>query len=272
MARQIWFQYFDYEKGCTVLDSDEVGLHDNGEFYRANITTSKQAAVEEIALGKDVIVVMIGVSPKSVRNEFELLKDLRVRDFLQDSIDLNQQGNRKIYFLEGKFVPLKKVSLKKEHFDEGWQYAVWGHPQPFQPPILLRSEEFRQFWNSYKRHGLLCLSNMGCPFPELEQIGEGLRPSRPPAFSKQAGTKFRSHAVTKNSTHSNFEQQILIPECVIQGIAFLRQIGFSNQQWSNFNVVCRRLREVGRQEATVWIEQHPKDYIAWSCNGFQSKK
>jgi hypothetical protein len=148
------------------------------------------------------------------------------------------------------------IDLGQKQFG-GFDYTIYGNENDCvdfrNSPIILQSSEFKDFWARFKLHGFICLSDYDVPFPELEDIGEGLvfRPRRPLRQSRL-----------------NISGRVPVTQHVWEGIAFIRQ-RLPRNQLSDPLEVCKTLREYGYFPTADWIKSHPTEYLAGSRIGFQ---
>ena len=162
MAKQYWLQYHSFEQ--------------YGSPGFAGINTNKDEFLSRMRWGEyqDIILLILGLRP-TVNNLLECELPLSIRE----QVDTTRQ----IYVLWEKF-----TAESYEHIGEnqsgGFGYTIFGSDDDCvdfrNQSIILQSSEFEDFWKSHNRRGLICLSDYGVPFPELEEIGEGLifRPGR----------------------------------------------------------------------------------------------
>jgi hypothetical protein len=162
---------------------------------------------------------------------------------------------RRLYYIWEKFIAREWSYVGEKQFG-GFDYEISGDEvRCYQnTPIILKSQEFKDFWKSYNLHGLICLSDYGCPFPELEQTGEG--------------HQFRSRINAKRSVCS-FSDKVQVSQEVHQGLVFLKK-ELTRQQLSNLNDVDTKLRRYGHKHTADWIKQYPKEYMSGLRLGFDT--
>ncbi len=230
MTRQYWLQYHNFEKeGCP------------GKWA---INTNKDNFKSKLNRGNDIIYLIVGLEPKP----FKLI-ECGISASILSTID----SQKRLYFIWEKFIAREWNYIGEKDFG-GFDYEILGNGgHCYQDaPIILQSQEFKDFWNSYKLHGLICLSDYGCPFPELEQTGEGhkFHPKR----RSQSGTL-------------RIANRVMVSEDVYKGIVFIKK-QFSRQQLSNLNEVEAKLRRYGHKMTADWITSHRKEYFAGWKVGF----
>lgn len=227
MVTRYWLQYHNY---------DENGFP--GKFV---INTNKELC-KEIVPKKDIIFLMVGASES----------DFLVEDFEFDVHELEKIINGKVYFLWEKFVAAAPPTYLGEKQFGDYDYEVLGcSGEIFEPPILLTSPEFYSFWYSYHRHGLLCLSNIGCPFPELEQTKENFR------YGSRQGILRK-------------DRVFVSPE-VYQGIDFLLKARPTSNLYNCVEVI-NHLRQHRFLATAKWIHEKRDIYILGIANGFEVLK
>lgn len=220
MSKRSWLQYHNYEE--------------NSFPNPGSINTNRVSCEAELALGKDVIFLMVGLNPtEPVLKKFGLTKQ---------AISTTERG--KIYFLWEKFLPTQ-VKRTGERASGGFSYEVSGDVlETYKPPILLTSPKFKGFWHSYHRHGFICLSGLDTPFPELEKTGD---------FEKKKLPKGK----------------IVVSEKRLEEIKFLKA-KLGRVKISNLSEVDQLLKQYGLQETADWISTHATDYYVGLRNGFEA--
>lgn len=235
MARQYWLQYHNFDKegppGCAII-------HTNKDEFKF-----------KLRLNQDVIFLIVGLEPKP--------SNLRACG-ISPSILATVDSRKRFYFIWEKFVAEEWDYLGEKQFG-GFDYEISGDEEDCivykDSPIVLTSPEFRAFWASYNQHGFICLSDHGCPFPELEQTGEGLI--------------FR-RGRTASQSKLGISDKVTVSQEVWKGIALLRQ-KLSRQQLCNLIQVDTVLRRYGHSTTADWIRAHPKEYLGGWQFGFDVK-
>ncbi|HEY9879546.1 MAG TPA: hypothetical protein V6D29_13905 [Leptolyngbyaceae cyanobacterium] len=219
MGRKCWLQYHNFEE--------------NGFPTAASIKTNKAACEAELALSRDIIFLMVGLNPSElVLKQFGLTKQ-----------DISGSERGRVYFLWEKFLPTQ-VKRVGERPSGGFSYEVSGDVlDTYRPPILLTSLKFKGFWHSYHRHGFICLSELGMPFPELEKTGD---------FEKKQLPKGK----------------VVVSEKTLEEIKFLKA-KLGRVKISNLSEVDQLLKQYGLRETAEWINTHSADYYAGLRNGFE---
>ncbi|HEY9761260.1 MAG TPA: hypothetical protein V6D07_01980 [Trichocoleus sp.] len=184
-------------------------------------------------MAQDVVFLMVGLnSSEPALKQFGLTKQ---------NISENERG--RLYFLWEKFLPTQ-VKRTGERASGGFSYEVSGDVlETYKPPILLTSLKFKGFWHSYHRHGFICLSDLGMPFPELEKTGD---------FEKKQLPKGK----------------VVVSEKMLGEIKFLKA-KLGRVKISNLSEVDQLLKQYGLQETADWINTHSADYYAGLRNGFE---
>lgn len=232
MAKQYWLQYHSFEK--------------YGPPGFAGINTNKNEFLSRIRWGKhqDIILLILGLRP-TVNNLLECELPLSIRE----QVDTNRQ----IYMLWEKFTA-ENYDIRGKQFGD-FDYTIFGNDcvDFRKQSIILQSSEFKDFWDRHNRRGLICLSDYRVPFPELEEIGEGLifRPGR-----------------NSQKSELNISEKVLISQDVWKGIEFIRKRLPKNQLYNPVEV-SRTLKEYGYNTTADWIKSHPKEYIGGWKVGFQ---
>lgn len=219
MSKKCWLQYHNFEE--------------NGFPSAGSINTNRASCEAELALAQDVVFLMVGLnSSEPALKQFGLTKQ---------NISENERG--RLYFLWEKFLPTQ-VKRTGERASGGFSYEVSGDVlETYKPPILLTSLKFKGFWHSYHRHGFICLSDLGMPFPELEKTGD---------FEKKQLPKGK----------------VVVSEKMLGEIKFLKA-KLGRVKISNLSEVDQLLKQYGLQETADWINTHSADYYAGLRNGFE---
>jgi hypothetical protein len=248
MGRQTWLHYYSYESydpygSYKVFDYLDLNEQVNEGFIDRNTDSH---VVEKLQLETDRVLLVVGISPKQIDDAFNFPESWKqsLREY-----KCRQKNNGKIYFIGYKLTPLDY----KRNPSGGWRYCVQMSGQALDPLIMLESQEFREFWANYKRHVWVDISKKrNCPFPELEEIGEGF------VFQPQPKRPGRIPPVDPER----------IPDSVKRGVAFLRNTGFQRNNFSIPQMVCHQLKTYGYQQAAAWIQEHLQDYLVWARDGF----
>ena len=133
------------------------------------VSTNRDHFKDKLRFGQDVIFLMVGLQPQKQK-----LFECNLSEAILEGIDRQQR----LYFLWEKFIPSDWDYTGEKEYG-GFDYEIYGDNADctlfLDPPIILKSEAFRDFWSSYYLHGFICLSEINrCPFPELQATGEGL--------------------------------------------------------------------------------------------------
>lgn len=235
MAKQYWLQYHNYE---AVKGPPGIG----------GISTNRDHFKDKLRLGEDIIFLMVGIQPQ----EHKLIECEMSPSILYD-IDKQQR----LYFLWEKFIPEGWDYTGEKQYG-GFDYEIYGKSANctlfLDPPIILKSEAFKDFWSSYCLHGFICLSSIRrCPFPELQETGEGL--------------VYSSRNLSPSST-LNISEVVVVPQEVMNSIAFIKQ-RLPRYQWANWQQAIPILRQYGHSAAASWIDSHRQEYVAGWQQGFQ---
>ena len=230
MAKQYWLQYHDF--------------HKYGSPGFNGIDTRKDEFISRLNFGKDIILLILGVKP--TKNN---LRSCGLPLLIENGVDTKKTA----YFLWEKFVAKKYERLAGEEF----RYMIIGDENSCvgyqRNPVMFKSPEFYEFWGRHNRRGLICLSNYGVPFPELEEIGEGLvyRPSR-----------------VSNLPSLVSSGKVTVSQDVWRGLKFLQE-KLPRNQLCNRSEAIKLLKQYGHQAAANWATSHPQDYLlAWK-HGFE---
>lgn len=228
MPTRYWLQYHNYDKHGAP-----------GDFV---INTDKESC-KEIKKNVDKIYLMVGGT----------YNDDLADDFgLSESKVANHFVGRRIYFLYEKFTVTGVEFIGQKQFG-GQDYEITGEEGEegeILDPILLSSPEFCKFWNSYRLHGLVCLSELGYKFPELEHTKENFQYRR-------------RLERTKNS-------KIIVNSEICQILNFLKQPHprpVKNLQ--NIREVIAWLQQNGSKEAAQWVGSNRREYLIGLDNGFK---
>lgn len=233
MLTRYWLQYHNYDKHGTP-----------GKFV---IHTNKESC-KDITENVDIIYLMVGATcNENLADDFIGLNDSKVANHFV--------GNR-VYFLFEKFTVINVDFIGQRQFG-GDDYEITGSEKSGEilVPILLSSPEFCKFWNSYQRHGLVCLSELGYKFPELEQTKENFQYRKPLPHS----TEKREQAESS---------KIVVVLEIYQGIKFLQK-NRPVRYLENIPEVVTQLKRFGFKATAQWIKSNPKQYLIGLSNGFK---
>ncbi len=235
MAKQYWLQYHSFER--------------YGPPGFAGIDTNKDEFLSRMRWGQyqDIILLMVGLKPTE-NNLLTCGLPLSMREQINT--------NQRVYVLWEKFIAESYEYIGEKQFG-GFDYSIFGNEKDCvdlrSRSIIFQSPEFTDFWASYNRHGLICLSDHGILFPELEKIDEDLI--------------YRPRKVTQKSNLEISEKVSVSPE-VWKGIEFIRQ-RLPKHQLANFSEVCSTLKRYGYKASEDWIKQHPQEYLGGWRFGFE---
>ena len=235
MAKQYWLQYHSFER--------------YGPPSFAGIDTNKDEFLSRMRWGQyqDIILLMVGLKPTE-NNLLECGLPLSIRE--QVSTD------QRVYVLWEKFIAESYKYLGEKQFG-GFDYSIFGNEKGCvdlrSRSIVFQSPEFEEFWTSYNRHGLICLSDHCVPFPELEKIDEGLI--------------YRTRRVSQNS-NLNISGKVPVSQDVWKGIEFIRQ-RLPKHQLAHLAEVCSTLKRYRYDATEDWIKKHPQEYLGGWKYGFE---
>jgi hypothetical protein len=214
---KVYMQYHRY---------DEYGKPSN----LGGISTRNARIIETINWGVDQVLLMIGGQFSS--------SDLG--NFSLNNIQLSSRRQR-LYFIWEKFTPLGTNYTPGDESD--FDYQVYGRSwEIYEPPILLKSRQFESFWHGHRRHGFLCLSDLGTPFPELSEKFPDLFP--PPAPI----------------------EPVSVRQPIYQGLQFI-QARLPRRQRGIPQEAEQLLRQFGYNAAADWVRQNPHAYLKFARNG-----